>query len=53
MNIEDFDALLFHESGMAEVLDILPLKRNTNQKYVFSASIPPINDTYEHQENYR
>ena len=54
LKIEDFDALLFHESGMEEVLDTLPFeKRNPKQKYVFSASIPPINGTYENQEKYR
>ena len=54
LKIEDFDALLFHESGMNEVLDTLPFaKRNLKQKYIFSASVPPINGTYENQDKYR
>ena len=53
MNIEDFDALLFHESGMSEVIDTLPFKRNPHQKYVFSASSPPTDGNYEFQDRFK
>ena len=39
---------------MNEVFDTLPFaKRNQKQKYIFSASVPPINGTYENQDKYR
>eukprot|EP00093_Oithona_nana_P000257 00257.XXX_1007_1810_1 [CDS] Oithona nana genome sequencing. len=39
---------------MNEVLDTLPFeKRNLKQRYIFSASVPPINGTYENQDKYR
>ena len=51
--IEKFDALLFHLSGIQpNVLNTLP-KRDPTQRYIFSAPGPPIGEKYNRQEKMR
>ena len=51
--IEKFDALLFHLSGIQpNVLNTLP-KRTPTQRYIFSAPGPPIGEKYNRQEKMR
>ena len=49
-DISEFDALLFHMSGVSKYIDNMPAKRSPNQRYIISTAAPPKDEKFSYHD---